>query len=233
MQAILAHELCHLRRKDNLTAAFHMLVEALFWFYPLVWWLGARLIAERERSCDEAVLEAGNEPKTYVEGVLKVCKFYLNSSLACAAGVSGGDLNKRMETIMDNRRSIRLTKIKKAILGISASLAIMLPLVTGLLTPTLSLGNTTAQAETNSCEVRPLRPLKSELPPYPAASQKAKEEGAAVLQVVIGKDGVPTSVTKINSSGFPRLDDASIHWIKETERWAPLPHGGPNLLHRK
>jgi len=46
MDAIFAHELCHLRRRDNLTAAIHMLVEASFWFCPLVWWLGARLIAE-------------------------------------------------------------------------------------------------------------------------------------------------------------------------------------------
>ncbi|MGC1305060.1 MAG: M56 family metallopeptidase, partial [Caulobacteraceae bacterium] len=36
VDAILAHELSHLRRRDNLTAAMHMLVEALFWFHPLV-----------------------------------------------------------------------------------------------------------------------------------------------------------------------------------------------------
>ena len=62
LKAILAHELCHWRRRDNLLAAFHMLVEALFWFFPLVWWLGARLNAERERACDESVLAAGNDP---------------------------------------------------------------------------------------------------------------------------------------------------------------------------
>ena len=43
MEAILTHELCHVRRRDNLTAALHMAVEAIFWFHPLVWWLGARL----------------------------------------------------------------------------------------------------------------------------------------------------------------------------------------------
>jgi beta-lactamase regulating signal transducer with metallopeptidase domain len=45
IDAVLAHEICHLQRRDNLTAALHMLVEALFWFHPLVWWLGA----QRER----------------------------------------------------------------------------------------------------------------------------------------------------------------------------------------
>ena len=40
LQAILTHELCHVRRRDNLSAVIHMIVEAVFWFYPLVWWLG-------------------------------------------------------------------------------------------------------------------------------------------------------------------------------------------------
>ncbi len=61
--AILAHELCHVRRRDNLTAAIHMAVEAIFWFHPLVWWIGKRLLAERERACDEAVLLAVHHPQ--------------------------------------------------------------------------------------------------------------------------------------------------------------------------
>ncbi len=54
LEAILAHELCHVRRRDNLAAALHMVVEAIFWFHPLVWWLEARLMEERERACDGA-----------------------------------------------------------------------------------------------------------------------------------------------------------------------------------
>src|SRR5262249_31795680 len=50
MRAVLAHERCHLRWRDNLTAALHMLVETVFWFHPLVWWIGRRLIEERERA---------------------------------------------------------------------------------------------------------------------------------------------------------------------------------------
>lgn len=60
MNAILAHELCHVRRRDNLLALIHMIVEAIFWFHPLVWWIGARLIEERECACDEDVVTRGN-----------------------------------------------------------------------------------------------------------------------------------------------------------------------------
>jgi len=44
VQAILLHELSHVRHRDNLTATLHMLVQTIFWFHPLVWWLGVRLV---------------------------------------------------------------------------------------------------------------------------------------------------------------------------------------------
>ena len=56
-QAVLSHEWNHVQRRDNLTAALQMTVEAIFWFYPVVWMIGRRLIEERELACDQAVLE--------------------------------------------------------------------------------------------------------------------------------------------------------------------------------
>jgi hypothetical protein len=64
------------RRRDNLTGVLHMIVEALFWFHPLTWWLGARLMEERERACDEEVLRLGNQPEDYAEGILNICDLY-------------------------------------------------------------------------------------------------------------------------------------------------------------
>jgi len=132
--AILLHELCHLRRRDNLLASVHMGVEALFWFYPLIWWLGTRLIAERENACDEAVLASGSDPQTYAQGILKVCQFYLHSPLACASGISGADLKKRMEMIMENKRILRLNHSKRGLLSACAIATIAMPLALGLLT---------------------------------------------------------------------------------------------------
>lgn len=72
LEWVIAHELCHVRRRDNLAAVLHMLVEAIFWFHPLVWWMGARLVDERERACDEEVLRLGADPQVYAESILKV-----------------------------------------------------------------------------------------------------------------------------------------------------------------
>jgi beta-lactamase regulating signal transducer with metallopeptidase domain len=128
LEAIIAHELWHVRRRDNLAAAFHMIVEALFWFHPLVWWVGSRLIDERERACDEQVLESGSERRVYAESILKVCEFCVGSPLACVSGVTGADLKKRMVHIMTEHVVRKLDFSRKLILSTAGVLALALPL---------------------------------------------------------------------------------------------------------
>jgi len=133
--AILAHEVSHVRRRDNLSAAAHMLVEALFWFHPMVWWIGARLVDERERACDEHVLRSGNEPEIYAATIIEACRIYIESPLACVAGVTGSDLNRRIERIMANGRSRALTAWRRGLLALSAIAAIAAPIAVGAATP--------------------------------------------------------------------------------------------------
>lgn len=133
LEAIVAHELCHVRRRDNLATAIHMGVEALFWFHPLVWWLGARLMEERERACDEEVLLMGSEPRAYAEGVLKICELYLESPLPCVAGVTGANLKKRIEEIMLKRIGLRLSFAKKIALAAAGVTVVTAPIAVGIL----------------------------------------------------------------------------------------------------
>ncbi len=132
LDAIVAHELCHVRRRDNLAAAIHMLVEALFWFHPLVWWIGARLVEERERACDEEVLRLGNQPETYAESILNVCRLYLESPLACVSGVTGSDLKKRIEIIMLQRTALELDFARKVFLATAGFAAVVTPVAVGI-----------------------------------------------------------------------------------------------------
>jgi beta-lactamase regulating signal transducer with metallopeptidase domain len=132
MDAILAHELCHFRRRDNLTAAVHMLVESLFWFHPLVWWLGHKLMNERERACDEAVLAAGNDPRVFVQGILNVCRFYIQAPQASASALSGANLRMRIETILANRATRCLGRGQKFGLSVVAALSLLLLVLAGM-----------------------------------------------------------------------------------------------------
>jgi uncharacterized protein (TIGR03435 family) len=130
--SIIAHEMCHVRRRDNLTAAIHMIVEAIFWFHPAVWWIKTRLLEEREQACDEIVLRSGNEAEVYAESILQVCKFCIESPLACVAGVAGSDLKGRIVRIMTGKASINLGPGRKLLLALAATVAIAIPVVFGL-----------------------------------------------------------------------------------------------------
>ena len=138
LEAVIAHERCRVRRRDNLTAAMHMIVEAVFWFHPLVWWIGARLVTERERACDEEVLRLGHEPKVYAEGILNVCKLYGESPLACVSGVTGSDLKKRVEDIMRNRLARKLSFGRTVLLAIAAITVLAGPVAIGLVNATVA-----------------------------------------------------------------------------------------------
>jgi len=131
LEAILAHEVCHVRRRDNLTAAIHMFVEAAFWFHPLVWWLGARLLEERERACDEEVMHLCAHPEAYAEGILKVCEFCVESPLQCVSGVTGADLKKRVLEIMTQRVAHKLSLGRKLLLLVVGLAVAAVPIVLG------------------------------------------------------------------------------------------------------
>jgi beta-lactamase regulating signal transducer with metallopeptidase domain len=135
IDAIVAHEACHLRRYDNLTAALHALIEAVFWFHPLVWWIGTRLIAERELACDEAVLSAGHDRRAYARSLLESARLYVQSPLSCVAGASGVDLKTRVEKIMTAPLASPISRTKKALLLAAAACACATPVAAGLLTP--------------------------------------------------------------------------------------------------
>jgi bla regulator protein blaR1 len=134
IEAILAHEVAHVRRRDNLAALIHMLVEAVFWFHPLVWWIGARLVDERERACDEDVVRLGTAPEVYAESILKTCQFYIESPLVCIAGVTGSDLKKRVEQIMNNDAHVALSALKRVVLSAAMIGAIAIPVAIGIVT---------------------------------------------------------------------------------------------------
>ncbi|MCI0748861.1 MAG: M56 family metallopeptidase, partial [Verrucomicrobia subdivision 3 bacterium] len=156
LRAILAHEMCHVRRRDNLAAAVHMVVEAIFWFHPLVWWIGSRLIEERERACDEEVVRLGSEPQAYAEGILNVCKFYLESPLACTSGVTGADLKKRIEAIMTHRISHNLTLARKLLLATAATMAVTGPILIGIVNS--PRGRAQSKSESLTFEVASIKP---------------------------------------------------------------------------
>jgi bla regulator protein blaR1 len=201
LDAILTHELCHARRRDNLAAAMHAAVEAVFWFHPLVWWLGARLTEERERACDESVVGLGGDPRAYAEGILKVCEFYL-ASPACAAGVTGGELKRRIESIAGGAFARELSRGAKALFAGAAAVAVAAPIVIGLMSA--PGGRAAAQpAGGPAAQQQEAAPPASAVPGPPAEPRPPREEprptrfDAASVKVAPPLSGGVTVVRKL------------------------------------
>jgi len=214
LEAVLAHELCHVRRRDNLTSAIHMLVEAVFWFHPLVWWIGARLVDERERACDEAVLSLGNEPQVYAEGILNVCKIYLESPLRCVSGVTGSDLKKRIHAILTGRVAGELNLAKRVALSVAGIVALALPVILGILNAPAIRAQ--SSAGTIKFEVASIKP--------------DLEQGLMAVRPLPGRLVADASVRLLiqNAFGVPPFQiEGGPAWI-DTERYAVDAKAGNN-----
>lgn len=87
LNAILLHELAHLRRRDDWTNLIQKILGALLFFHPAVWWIEKKLALEREMACDDMVLaeiETTN-PRAYAECLVSLAeKSFLRRGLALA-----------------------------------------------------------------------------------------------------------------------------------------------------
>jgi GWxTD domain-containing protein len=239
LKAVVAHEMFHVRRRDNLASAMHTVVAALFWFHPQVWWLGNRLIDERERACDEAVLQSGHDPADYAEGILRVCRSNVMPP-ACLAGVSGSDLKKRIEAIMENRGTHKLNSGKKLLLAFAGVGALIVPLFAGMMTAAEAHEAQLPVVETPTSSAMPALSMKSQTPARQSApvavvqldrrtgevqaitSPVITHNWAGQVQIILqgGVSGSQQSRTEQTVSGQSQfLDDVSII-ITDEERKA-------------
>jgi len=223
LEAVLTHEIGHVRRRDNLTAALHMLVEAVFWFHPLVWWIGARLIDERERACDELVVAAGHDRATYAEGILDVCEHFAATPLRCAAGISGSDLKRRITQIMRYNGMKSLKLAKKALLSIAAVAALATPLLAGL---AIQQTAEAQQGPVSASGAEEYLPIVKVAPIYPPLAAARGLEGYVVVSYTVNETGSTENFIVLESSST-LFEEASIESARKYRYRPRLENGLP------
>ena len=126
-EAVLRHELAHIKRHDCQTQTLAQAVCALYWFNPLVWWAAKQMRIERELACDDQVLGGGTRATEYAHHLLEIVKgFRFNQRASIAsAGFACSQLEARVRSILDaniNRRHLSRTSVSLISLVMGCSL---------------------------------------------------------------------------------------------------------------
>jgi soluble lytic murein transglycosylase-like protein/Zn-dependent protease with chaperone function len=106
LDAILAHELAHVRRHDLALRMLQRSIEVLLFFHPVVWWLAKQLDQAREEACDDLVVDQLQDPLVYARAITEL-EAMQSAPAALAAGATEGHLMTRIRHIMQRSQSPR------------------------------------------------------------------------------------------------------------------------------
>jgi beta-lactamase regulating signal transducer with metallopeptidase domain len=181
LDAVLAHEISHVARRDALTERLSLLHRAMFWFSPLSWWLDRRLAELAEEASDDAALAAGADRTRYAETVLG---FF--AAIEAAPGrvwwqgvamASAGQAEKRLDRILEWKGSVAV-QLKKPVVVVAALLAIPVICVTAAFRPAIeNIDSTPPQSVQPPAPAVPAPPARAPSaapePPVPSTETPA------------------------------------------------------------
>jgi ABC-type amino acid transport substrate-binding protein/Zn-dependent protease with chaperone function len=130
LNAVLAHEFSHVRRRDTLIALLSHLNRCLFWFHPLAWWLERKLAATAELACDDDAVRTVGETKLYAEVLLDIAQAVHRRGGRLAwqgIGVNGnGFLGHRIDRLLRGDLFCETSRTRRAIVVFGCAAAVFL-----------------------------------------------------------------------------------------------------------
>ena len=107
LEAVLLHELAHLRRRDGLWSAFQSVLDCLLFFHPVARWLSSRVRQQREVACDDLVLSRGIEPVDYAEALVALAGDPRLGTARQSPSALGGNLKRRIRRILRPQATVQ------------------------------------------------------------------------------------------------------------------------------
>ncbi len=126
LSAVVAHERAHVARRDPLIATLARVNCALSWFHPLAWWLERELALTAEHACDDAAVQAVTR-RQYAEALLDIAatvRRHRGRLVAPAVGVSGGQLDRRIDRVLSAASAPALSRPRAALVSMSCAVMI-------------------------------------------------------------------------------------------------------------
>ncbi len=212
LEALLAHEMAHVRRLDYLVNLGQNVVEILLFYHPAVWWISGRIRAERELIADQLAARHTGEPHTLARALSELERHQF-SGARLAVGASGGDLLGRIT---------RLLRPESPTLNWKAALPIMFLALACLGV----FGQASARHKPLLAKPWPLLDFNScAKPRYPAAALASGRTGTVSLGFKVDAAGRVIDSEVNGSSGHRDLDEAARNAIKLC-RFTPAVHDG-------
>lgn len=147
MNRILQHELAHILRRDDWTQLAQRMVEALFFFHPVILWIGRKLILEREIACDDHVVKNQSDIRSYAKSLIQLAEMSFSSIAPAALAIFSqkNQLSRRIDMLLisNRNRSVRVSKS-------GAALVILLLSAFFLLVAQVSPGIAVSEKETTA-----------------------------------------------------------------------------------
>ncbi len=100
VEAILLHELAHIKRNDYLVNLLQTCLEAVFFYHPGCWWMSARLRSERELCCDDLAIAVTRDPLTFAKALAHLEEVHMKIPFGAMAANGRGALFNRIERLM-------------------------------------------------------------------------------------------------------------------------------------
>lgn len=210
LEALIAHELAHVRRHDYFVNILQMVVETLLFYHPVVWWVSARIRYERELCCDDLAVRSCGDVMSYARALAQLERLRA-AGPTLAMGSANGPLLHRIQRLLGRGRVEYGPS--KLMCGVG--------LVIGILTLGLFLSNARAQQE--------VVPFVQAVPPVPPLAPQSPMPALAVLPVpaptVLPVAPAPAPPAPLLPSALPTV----VPPVLQIPSPAPLPLAAPPM----
>lgn len=216
LEALLAHELAHVKRMDYLVNLGQNVIETLFFYHPAVWWISKQVRDEREKIADDLAAHGLGEPRRLALALSELEKIQF-SRRHLAMSANGGDLMSRIKRLLRPEPQASSWKAALPVMALAlVALASQFPQAVHADNPAF-IPDKRALIDFRSCAK----------PQYPAESIRQQHTGAVSIEFDLDAEGMVAGSRVIRSSGHPLLDEAAQTALEKCRFSPATKYGSP------
>ncbi|RYF02444.1 MAG: M56 family peptidase, partial [Oxalobacteraceae bacterium] len=214
LEALLAHELGHVRRHDYLVNLLQNLIETLLFYHPAVWWISHRIRLEREQIADDYAAYHLGEPRRLALALSELERLQF-SGHHLAQAANGGDLMGRIRRLLRPSRQALDWTAALPLLGLALACALGAHVLKPAATPASDLAPVPAPAPAHRDTLHgvsrgPIADFSTcAKPQYPDTDLNAGHQGTTTLAFLIDAEGRVAASKVERSSGYATMDEAA------------------------